>query len=68
MFIKMTEAEHTEHLGIPTPGIVFASAVHVGSFVQSESSCHALDGHFLRDRFGAFLGGGAIAASQISRG
>lgn len=54
----MTKSERTEKLVILMLGIVFANVAHMKHFAQSETSYHALCGHFLRDSFQAGLGGG----------
>lgn len=57
-------AEHTVQLRIPMIGIIFANAVYVRGFIESESSHHAPYGHFLCDRFGGVLERGAGGLSR----
>lgn len=57
MRIKTTKSEHAEQLGPPTLDIVLANGAYMRRFVQFETSCHTLYGHFLRERYGAgFVG------------
>lgn len=52
---KMTEAEHTEQLGYPMLGIIFADVVSRRCSMQSRTGGHALCVHILRDSCGADL-------------
>lgn len=53
---KMKKAKHTEQLGTPVLGTIFADVTDVRCFMKTETSEHALFGHFLRDSLGAGLG------------
>lgn len=67
----MKEAEHTDPPGGPARGNIFVNVAHMSRFLQSESSDHALYGHFLGDSFVAallfFLGGGGTSRYIIQR-
>lgn len=57
------EANDSEQLRTPARAIIFANVAHVRRSMPSETRCHALHVHFVRDIYGAGVWeGGGIAA------
>lgn len=65
MRLKMTRAEHTEHVEITVVGIILANVAHMRWFLRSETSHHALCDRLLRgSSWGSLVG--AITAFTLA--